>query len=364
METLDEVSVATPASAEEAGEVLAAGGTVLARGAGTKLDWGAPPRSVDVVVDTARLDRVVEHAAGDLVVVVQAGVRLEALQEVLAGAGQRLALDPPLSGTVGGMIATGLSGPRRLLHGGVRDQILGATLVRADGTVSRSGGKVVKNVAGYDLAKLACGSYGTLGLVTEAAFRLHPIPPAAAWVVVPAEDPHAAVQAALHGQFVPTAVEVDGGTVAVLLEGTEAGVKARTAQALAALGPDAEVADRPAWWGTLPDGEVLVRLTCSPGLFGRLHAAARGLGVPLRGSAGVGSLWAGLPADPGRVAEVVTRLRAGDWDGTVQVLRAPAEVRAAVDAWGPVAGLELMRRVKDGFDPQHRLSPGRFVGGI
>jgi glycolate oxidase FAD binding subunit len=381
--------VAAPGTTEEAGGVLRVAAehdlAVVARGGGTKLGWGLPPRRLDLVVDTGRLDRVVEHAAGDLVVVVQAGVRLAALRDRLAGAGQQLAIDEVVCGsTVGGVVATGLSGPRRLLHGGVRDLILGATLVRADGVVARSGGKVVKNVAGYDVAKLVCGSYGTLGLVTEAAFRLHPVAPAAACVSVPAagaDEAHALALRALHAQFVPTAVEVDrpaaGGPVAVslLVEGTAAGVEGRTRQALDLLGAGAGTGPQPPWWGRLPavDGGVLVKLTTELGGLGRLldgvdrAAAHAGLPVAVRGSAGVGALHAALPgADPAAVAAFVTALRRASpaWSGSVVVLSAPAAVRDAVDAWGPVSGLSLMRRVKDRFDPGSRLAPGRFVGGI
>ena len=240
----------------------AEGLAVVARGGGTKLDWGAPPRRLDLIVDTGRLDQVVEHAAGDLVVIAQAGVTLAALGERLAGDRQRLAVDEVVPGTtIGGMLGTGVSGPRRLQAGAVRDLVLGVTLVRADGVVAKAGGKVVKNVAGYDVAKLIAGSYGTLGLVTQAAFRLHPIPPAAAYVSARLPDTAAAYEAAqrvLHAQFVPTAVELDrpepGGPVelAVLVEGTEAGVAARTAQAAEVLGAGAAETDRPPWWGALP----------------------------------------------------------------------------------------------------------------
>ncbi len=379
--------VAAPGSTAELADVLRVAAehdlAVVARGGGTKLGWGAPPRRLDLLVDTRRLDQVVEHAAGDLVVVVQAGVPLATLAARLAGAGQRLALDEVVPGsTIGGTVATGLSGPRRLLQRGVRDLILGATLVRADGVVTKSGGKVVKNVAGYDVAKLVCGSYGTLGLVAEAAFRLHPIAPAAAYVMVTpsgADGVHATVQRALHGQFVPTAVEVDRpaagpDTVCLLIEGTEAGVDSRTRQAVAALGPGAASRpDPPDGWGRLPAGEVLVKLTAELAGLGRLldgialAAARAGLPVAVRGSGGAGVLHAGLPGDdPTAAASFVSTLRgaAPAWSGSVVVLAAPPAVRAAVDAWGPVAGLSLMRRVKDQFDPDSRLSPGRFVGGI
>ena len=387
--------VAAPGSTEEAAAVLRTaaveGLAVVARGAGTKLGWGTPPRRLDLVVDTRRLDRVVEHAAGDLVVIAQAGVPLAALGERLAGDRQRLAVDEVVPGTtIGGMLATGRSGPRRLQAGADRDLVLGVTLVRADGVVAKAGGKVVKNVAGYDVAKLVTGAYGTLGLITEAAFRLHPIPPAAAYVSVRLPDAattYEAVQRVLHGQFVPAAIELDrpepGGLVevAVLIEGTEAGVAARTAQAAEALGPGAAETDRPDWWGVLPAGGpgqpapdgVLVKVTAELTGIGRLldgidrAAAAAGTTAAVRGSAGVGVFHAGLPGgDPAAVAAFVKALRdaAPAWRGSVVVLAAPPPVRSDVDSWGPVPALDLMRRVKERFDPGALLAPGRFVGGI
>jgi glycolate oxidase FAD binding subunit len=371
--------VAAPGSTEEAAAVMrtaaAEGLAVSARGAGTKLDWGTPPRRLDLIVDTGRLDRVVEHAAGDLVVIVQPGVPLRVLAERLAGARQRLAVDEVVpGGTVGGMLATGLSGPRRLAAGAVRDLVLGVTLVRADGVVAKAGGKVVKNVAGYDLAKLVCGSYGTLGLVTEANFRLHPISPAAAYVTVTVPDAAAAygaVQRVLHGQFVPSGIEVDrpepGGPVqvAVLLEGTEAGVTARTAQAIDALGAGAAETEAPSWWGVLPAGEVLVKVTTElTGLARLLDAVEKAGPATVRGSAGVGALHLGMPAAGAADAVSALRAGAGAWAGSVVVLSAPDPVRSDVDSWGPVPGLDLMRRVKDQFDPDALLAPGRFVGGI
>ena len=171
--------VASPASTEEASALLRAaaehGLTVVPRGGGTGLGWGAPPASCDLVLDMTAMDQVLEHAAWDLVARVQAGATMGHLASVLASAGQQLAIDAPADATVGGVVATGTAGPRRFRYGAPRDLLIGITVVRADGVVARSGGKVVKNVAGYDLGKLFSGSQGTLGLITEATFRLHPL---------------------------------------------------------------------------------------------------------------------------------------------------------------------------------------------
>jgi glycolate oxidase FAD binding subunit len=383
--------VAVPTSTAEVAAVLRAAAAqdlaVVARGAGTKLTWGAPPDRVDVLLDLYGMDRVIEHSAGDLIVKAEAGLQLAALQKVLDPSGQRLAIDPVTGsgspGTLGGLIATGASGPLRLASGGVRDLLIGITFVRADGVVAKAGGKVVKNVAGYDLGKLLTGSFGTLGIITEAVFRLHPIPPAARWLTVPAADAAAVgavVQAVVHSQVVPSGVEVDrrsdgGAEVGVLIEGIAGGVDDRVV-ALERLLDGGSSADRaPDWWGRAPwrDGDVVLRCTTEiaglPRLLDALDDVSGPLGVrpAARGSAGVGVVHAVLPAsDPTAVAAAVTELRrrALRWGGDVVVLDAPAPVKRAVDVWGPVRGLELMQRVKDQFDPTHRLSPGRFVGGI
>jgi glycolate oxidase FAD binding subunit len=373
--------VVSPASTAETAEVLreasARGLTVVARGTGTKQSWGAPPAEVDLVVDTTNLSRVVEHAAGDLIVHAEAGITLAALQETVAPAGQRLALDPLCPGTLGGLIATAGSGPLRYSHGAVRDLLIGITLVRADGVVAKAGGKVVKNVAGYDLGKLLAGSWGSLGVITEATFRLHPLPATSRWVAVPvdgATDADALVQAVVHSQTVPSAVELDRpaddpATLAILVEGTEAGVAARVAALRDLLGGTPEVRDTPpGWWGRPPVGDTLLKLTHEiaglPRLLDALDTATARHGgrAAVRGSAGVGILHATLPGDAEAVGAVVAELRTASaaWGGDVVVLDGPSEV----DPWGPVRGLDLMRRVKDQFDPEHRLAPGRFVGGI
>lgn len=368
--------VAHPAGTEQLREVLAdareRGLRVLARGTGTRLSWGGRPAGVDLVVDTSRMNAVVAHAAGDLVVTVQPGLSLAELQARLGPHGQRLALDGP-AGTVGGTIASAASGPLRYRYGSVRDLIIGITVVLADGTVAKSGGTVVKNVAGYDLGKLYTGSLGTLGVITEATFRLHPLPETSRYVSMTTVDPARAADAvaAVRGsQNDPVALEIDrpgpGGpiTVGVAVEGVTSGIGTRADEVARLLGSGTTVAEAPPpWWGVPPhalDGPG-VALTAEPTGLAAVLAQAPGA---LRGSAGVGVFSVGL--GPARVPDDLDALRelAAAHGGTAVLRCAPPEVKAGLDVWGPVPALSLMRRIKDEFDPEHRLSPGRFVGGI
>lgn len=389
-------AVARPASADGVAAVLreatAQGLATVARGAATALDWGAPPERVDLILDTTGLDRLVEHGAGDLVVVAEAGLPVAVLSETVRAAAQELVVDLPpdrLAGgsTVGGALSTGASGPRRLQRGGIRDLVLGATVVLADGTVASSGGKVVKNVAGYDLAKLLSGAYGTLGVVVRVAFRLHPARPDRAFVVAtgPLADVAARARDVVASQLVPAGVEIDRpagsdvAEVAVLLEGTGNGVGQRAAEAAEVLGGRIRH-EPPAWWGALPDGSAgstsegvtYAKATATlTGVSGLLRAARDaeqryGVGVALRGTA-AGVLHTAVTGSPGATSSAVGRLRGAapsPREGTVTVLRASREVRAALDAWGPVGGLDLMRAIKRQLDPGRNLAPGRFVGGI
>ena len=379
--------VASPASTEQAARVVRTAAThglaVVVRGAGTKLGWGRAPERLDLVVDTSRMDGLVEHAAGDLIAVTGAGRRLDDLQRDLAKEGQRLGMDPARRGTVGGAVATGATGPLRMHHGAVRDLVIGMTFVRADGVVAHSGGKVVKNVAGYDLGKLLTGSYGTLGVVTEVAFRLHPSPAGRMWVSCPVRGPdgiHRAVQAIVHSQLVPAALELDlppggDGTLALLLEGHPDGLADRAHEAAERLGSGALPAeDAPAWWGSepRPGGDALLKLTHDIGSLARLLGvlaeveAGSGCVAAFRGSVGVGAGLASVSGDVDGVVRFIEllRLAAPEFGGAVVVLEAANEVKERVDPWGPVNGLGLMRDVKRRFDPGRLLAPGRFVGGI
>jgi len=181
---------------------------------------------------TDGLDRILEHETGDLTCTVEAGIRLSSLNAILGKNGQRLSLDPPGDPTIGALLAENLSGPLRHRFGAPRDLVLGVTLVLADGTVANAGGKVVKNVAGYDLARLVCGSHGRLAFIARASFRLHPLPRAARTLVVETDDAATVVARLSSSQLQPSALDVlHPGRVAVLFEGSERAAEAQLAAA-------------------------------------------------------------------------------------------------------------------------------------
>ncbi len=394
-------TVFEPSTAEEAAEVVresARGGKALAFvGGGTDLELGLPPGRLDTVVRTARMARVVEHAPSDQIVIVEAGMTLEGLRAALASHRQRLALDPPLSGrkTIGGIIAANAYGPRRARYGTVRDLIIGISFVRADGTPARGGGKVVKNVAGFDLPKLMVGSLGTLGLITTATFRLHPLPEEEVTLLLSGRTAGAvrALAAALKKtQLEPTSVvaewkEAGLFDVAVRFEGFRAGVaEQRERLAGLVLGEGAgacETLDEPgarAFWSrhdelraapplrakltALPTHVEPVAKDILPGLLSALESPS----FLWYATLGVGFL-AGTPSDAGTdsAARAIQtgRERVAALGGTLTLQAAPAPIRERLDMWGPPPpSLPLMRSIKDRLDPQGRLAPGRFVGGI
>ncbi|MEV4251930.1 FAD-binding oxidoreductase [Spirillospora sp. NPDC049652] len=354
--------VALPASLDEASAVLRTaaglGLAVVSSGTGSKLDRGRPVGRCDVVVGTRNLDRIIRHSPGDLTLHVEAGLTFGALREAEAGGwGQHLALAPPEGGTIGGAIAADAAGPNRLLHGSARDLLIGITVVRADGTVTRSGGKVVKNVAGYDLGKLYTGSLGTLGLIVDATFRMHPVTRVVR-VAATMDDPGRAVQAVLHSQAVPRALEIDrpaGSDETMVVVEAETETPDETSAHLRELLGGTPASD-PDWWNTLPEGEPLAEIRSLPARLPEVMEAAKGL--PLRGSAGCGRLYT-TSDDVEALREALKPIGA-----RVVLVRARQAVRESVDVWGPMPALPLMRRVKDQFDPEHRLSPGRFAEGV
>ena len=386
--------VVEPGSVEEASEVMrlasSEGLAVAPRGSGTKMHLGDPPRELDLIVSSARLNEIIEYVPGDQVVRVQAGIKLADLQETLGESNQMLALDPPeQAATIGGIIAANSSGPRRYSYGTVRDLIIGIRIVLADGTIAKAGSKVVKNVAGYDLSKLFTGSLGTLGLIAEANFRLHPIRDVSRTVVAEIDggpqEVYAATSAVVRTQAEPTAIELrydgDQKLIAVLVESIEGGIEAKIETISHVLGSHGTVRD-PQEGGQLgpmlPSVEkedALVKISTPPAeltavLDSVLGAAERrGLSYPkLTGHAGTGVTFVGLSG--GSVddrAETIGELRE-IWSrrgGSVVLLEASRELKERVGVWGPPRDdIGLMGRVKDKFDSRGIMNPGRFVGGI
>jgi len=365
----------TLAEAARAMEQLAREGKRVAfLGGGTELELGPWPERIDAVVRTRGLGRIVEYQPADMVMVVEAGVTIGEMQAAAREHRQRLALDPPWPdrATIGGIVATGAFGPRRARYGAVRDLIIGVQLVRADGAVAHGGGKVVKNVAGFDLPKLACGSLGTLGLIAGATFRLHPLPEASETVEVPglsAAEVVAMVSRIRAAQLEPAAAAAlrgpSGYDLALCFEGFGKGVEQQIGK-LRQLAPSAR-AEEGAWARhdeVRTGGPLRIKVASLPTQLPEVDRLVSPLGLrfawyPTLGlgfaSGAAGEQAAALIADAR--AEL---LRQG---GSLVVQAAPAGLR--VDRWGPPPpSYPVMQRVKQNFDPDRRLNPGRFVGGL
>jgi len=385
--------------------VLDSAGPLAVTGAGTAANWAGALGPTDAVLDLRALNGVITHNPGDMTVSVRAGTPLRELNAELAGHGQHVALDAARvadGATVGGLLATGDAGPGALVHGSLRDLVIGVTLVLADGTVARSGGHVIKNVAGYDLAKIVHGAYGTLAVVAEVVLRLHPLPHAVATLVLPCPLEEAAEHAAriLGGPYEPAALEwvSDPGALLVRIEGTEAALPERVDRLRELLGPATTVAEaqpdeRPArpnlsdesavrpdrsggsvavdvdngvgaedpWTGharltrgTLDDAvlRIGVRPSRLPGVLAALDARSVAAGL------GTGVATVALPADPAAVAAAHATVHAA---GGISVLRSrPVGFDGA--AWGPPpSAIALLRAVKNELDPHGRFGPGRLA---
>ena len=380
-----------PGSEKELAAVLRAsnemGLSVIPRGGGTKLGWGNPPARADVVLSTTRLNRIVEHVWSDLTVTVEAGCTFQKLSDALAQHGQRLALDPlrPKQATIGGVLSTNDSGALRLRFGALRDLIIGVTIALPDGTLASSGGKVVKNVAGYDLPKLVTGAFGTLGVITRAVFRLHPLPRNSKTLSISgctleetqrlllAVQDSKLAHASLQARFTQAAEPV----VDILFEGTDAGIAAQESQLRELAGASSvNFASHAVWsvsqelWKS-SDASALVKFSVLPASIGkameRIHLAAKT--GQLRWSSvaqatGVG--WLRLDGSPESIHASIALLRSefGRDSASLVLLHRPSQT-PQFDAWGaPGDSLPLMRAVKNQLDPKNTLNPGRFLGGI
>lgn len=405
--------VVIPATVEQVAQIVALtsqhGLTLMARGGGLRTNLGAIPDQLDVLLETRRLTRLLEHEAPDLTCHVEAGITLAALQEQLATKGQWLALDPPdaQQATLGGILASNACGPKRLRYGSARDLVIGLHVVQANGEVARSGGRVVKNVAGYDLNKLYIGSLGTLGIIVEANFKLQPLPADERTLLLSfpnASDAMHMVIALLGSLLTPSAIElidpgaaadmsdffgvklpVNGYSLAIDFEGTatsidrqvdEARLLARNHGAL--MGDDLVGKEQDQFWNVVRE-HTQGSVTCKAAILVSQVASYlqtveqicrhHELEFAIVGHAGNGILYIELrPADATqRLVEAIAELRvnAQEARGSMVVERCPMDLKRRISVWGePGSDFYMMQRLKLQFDPKGTFVKGRFVGGI
>jgi glycolate oxidase FAD binding subunit len=406
-----------PGSPEEVGEVLRladrAGAAVIPLGGGTRRHLGRAPRAADLLLSMRGLTQIVEYEAADLTVTLQAGMRLGELQHVLAGQQQQLALDPPgaARATIGGVVASNASGPSRLQYGSARDLVIGTRVANPGGVLTKAGGRVVKNVAGYDLNKLYTGSLGTLGILVELSFKLHPVPRSRGTVLATfadVEQAAAVVSRIMRSPLGPTALEIldaraavaigasmsvpaQGCLLAVLVGGFDNAVarivrdiadfsreqdcvEVQTLDAEKALWDairelaDASRADRPVLKLAVPPARSAAAFTSLRAILG-----SRELPAELIAHAGTGLVYARLEAQVWEEAELARLASAAEearefaarTEGSLVLESCPAALKQRLDVWGEIGpALQLMRALKQQLDPRGTLNPGRFVGGI
>jgi glycolate oxidase FAD binding subunit len=357
-------------------------------GNGTKLNWGGMVKSADLLISMQRLNRLIDHAAGDLTVTVEAGMTLARLQGILAKANQFLPIDPsyPDTATIGGILATADTGSWRHRYGSVRDFVLGITFVRADGEIAKAGGRVVKNVAGYDLMKLLTGSYGTLGILGQVTLRVYPQPEASKTFVLTGDEGgiKKAMQTLLSSTLTPTAFDLLGSKVveqfnlgkglgllvrfqsvqpSVIQQGEIlAAVAAKCGLQVNSLEDNAEQD----YWRNIQrlfhrdnPGDIVCKLGMLPSqgveYLGSWHDPAM-----IHTGSGLGKL---RSQDVERISKA--RQYCQTQQGFLTILEASQEIKQQLEPWGYTGNaLKMMESLKQKFDPQGLLSPGRFVGGI
>ena len=369
MVTVDGVEAAASARPESAAELAAilreavAGGKgVIPVGGGRALGMGNPPLRFDLALETGGLHRLVEYQPADLTVTIEAGVQLERLNDELGEAGQFLPLDP-FGGpghTVGGVLASGWSGPLRLRYGTARDFLIGLRVALPDGSLARSGGRVVKNVSGYDLNKLHLGALGSLGVIVEASFKVFPRPLSELSLLVSTtsvDEAWAEAERALGLAMTPVALEMIHDSKRTKLAARVAGSEAGVNRIAAELRWEPAPAD---FWARHAErrDERWARLSIRPGelrqLLRRLPEGSSWIAQPGSGVAH----WFGFQAS----ALARVRTVAEEKGGSVVILASPPEVKSEAGAWGsPPTTAALMRSVRDAFDPDRCLSPGRYL---
>ena len=409
------MSVIRPASVDQLCEEIAAansdGVAVFPWGGGTRMSLGNVPQRPGVVVDTTALNRVVSHNSGDMTATFQAGATLQTISEVLAQAGQFLAVDPPLPGraTIGGTLASGAGGPTKWQFGHPRDTVIGMKVVQPDGKITKSGGQVVKNVSGYDMSRLHIGGLGSLGLILEASFKLTPIPMYESTITARFQTVDRAIQCALdvfNSHLTPLAIttfnatmaetvgtdERPGTFLAVKLGGRPRTldrqvdeVKATCARFLALDIDQADGAGANRMWRSLADfgwdpgsdAALNLKVTVLPSQVEGIHNLIEGLRSPTLESAitsqpGFGTveaIWFGDDSDTdlNELAEIVRQIReeAANLGSPAVVQKCSTDLKDRVDVWGgEPSGIGVMRGLKAQYDPNNTMNPGRFVGNL
>src|SRR6266581_178199 len=402
-----------PETAEQVAHIVALanqqGLTVLTRGGGSRINLGGIPEQFDILLETTRLTRLFEHETADLTCDVETGITLAALQAQLATKGQRLALDPPgaQQATIGGILASNASGPKRLRYGTARDMVIGLHVVQASGEVARSGGRVVKNVAGYDLNKLYVGSLGTLGIIVEANFKLHPLPTAERTLVLTFPNALDAMQTviSISGSLVtPSALELidagaasdmsdffglnlptNGYTLAVNFEGSMVAIERQMDEARllarkhgALMGDDLTGEEQDRFWQVVRE-HTQGTVTCKAAILvsqlatylQRVDEVCRrhDLESAIVAHAGNGILYIELrPGDATpRLIQAIAELRqyAQEARGSMVVERCPVDLKRLINVWGePGPDCYVMQRLKRQFGPKGTFVKGRFMGGL
>lgn len=374
---------------------------ILPCGSGSKIDWGGLVQNINLIISTQHLNNIIDHAAGDLTITVEAGIKLIEIQKILAQANQFLALNPayPNTATLGGIIATADSGSLRQKYGGVRDQLIGFSCIRSDGKIAKAGGRVVKNVAGYDLMKLITGSYGTLGIISQVTFRVYPLPETSQTVILTgeAEAIYQANQTLLNSALTPTAIDLispqlnnklgwskkpENLGLIVRFQNIAESVKEqsdRLAEVGQKLGLQVQIFSdnhENNLWELLPEQIVTfppdTAIICKIGVIPseavktlqKLDTLFQGLGFIHAGS-GLGKIY--FPANTNDVGDRLSKLRdfCQSNNGFLTILTAPKTIKEKLDIWGYNGNaLNLMRQIKNQFDPKNLLSPHRFINGI
>ena len=396
-------AVVYPTSEAQLAEVMACAHQnqwrVLPCGSGSKLTWGGLAQGVDLVISTARLNQIIDHAVGDMTLTAQAGLTLAELAPKLAAVNQFLPLDPayPDRSTLGGIVATGGAGSLRQRYGGVRDMLIGLSVVRYDGQVAKAGGRVVKNVAGYDLMKLFTGSYGSLGVISQLTFRLFPVQETSKTLVISGDIPEiqALTAAVRRSSLTPVALDLLSPTLATALGSPEAFTLAARFQSIAPgveeqltvlrqiipAGLDIKelaATEDQSFWNqanhhlfpaeTTESATVKAKVGLLPitacDLLAQLQQIDPDNLTRLHASSGIGTVC--LDADTA-TPDLLKKLRSvcTGSQGYLVLLEASPDLKQACDVWGDVGpALALMKAIKTQFDPEQKLSPGRFVGGL